>query len=48
MINPNGPPDATITGRDVRRAPDERSMRILELGMAGMALVAAIVLAVVR
>ena len=27
---------------------DERSMRILELGLAGMALVAAILLAVIR
>jgi hypothetical protein len=48
MINRSGRSDAPIAGHDLRRAPDEQSMRILELGLAGMALVAALLLAVVR
>ena len=48
MINRSGPSDVPMTGHDLRRAPDERSMRVLELGLAGMALVAAILLAVIR
>lgn len=48
MINPHGPSEAPITGSDLRRTLDERSMRVLELGLAGLALVAAILLAGIR
>jgi hypothetical protein len=44
MIDPAQPTPATRTSRPT----DERSMRVLELGLAGMAIAAALLIALVH